>query len=175
MVPDNTSFILETVAASIGDAAGLGDTPALAGDNLKDLGLSRLRLLAVCIELEDKFAIEFPSDAIDSFRVVDDVALYIQSHEMTPYDNEADDLPAAARHPIEPRPSVRDRLHSVRAHVRIGRSNCWPRRRKGWPMRRLARLFWHVVAMVGVSLERHAGHPGSPTAFPRYRRLALDG
>src|ERR1700732_4812342 len=100
MVPDNTSFILETVAESIGDAVGRDDTQALAGDNLKDLGLSRLRLLAVFIELEDKFAIEFPSDAIDCFRVVGDVALYIQSHEVTPYDDTADELPAAASHPI---------------------------------------------------------------------------
>jgi acyl carrier protein len=175
MVPDDTTIILETVAASIGGAAGLGDTPALAGDNLKDLGLSRLRLLAVCIELEDKFAVEFPSDAIDCFRVVDDVALYIQSHEMTPYDDAADELPAAASHPIEPRPSVRDRLHSVRARVRVGWPNCWLRRRKDWPMRRLTRLFWDVVAMVGVDPERHAGQPCLPTAFPRYRRLALDG
>src|ERR1700726_419409 len=107
MVPDNTSFILETVAASIGDAVGLDDTPARASDNLKDLGLSRLRLLAVCIELEGKFALEFPSDAIDSFELVDDVALYIQSHEMTPYD-EADEFAAATSHSIEPRSSIRD-------------------------------------------------------------------
>ena len=156
MVPDKTSFILETVAASIGDAVGLDDTRALASDNLKDLGLSRLRLLAVCIELEGKFAIEFPSDAIDSFRAVDDVALYIQSHEMTPYD-EADEFAAATSHSIEPRSSIRDRLHSVRARVRIGRSNWWLRRRKSWPMRRLARLFRDVAAMIGVGRERHAG------------------
>ena len=175
MVPDKTSFILETVAASIEDAAGLGEIPVLAGDNLKDLGLSRLRLLAVCIELEDKFAIEFPSDAIDSFRAVDDVALYIQSHEMTPYDDEADEVPAADSHSIEPRSSVLDRLRSVRAGVRVGRSDWWLRGRKGWPMRRLARLFWDVVAMVGVGRERQRGEPGLPKAFPRYRRLALDG
>jgi acyl carrier protein len=175
MVPDNTSFILETVAASIGDAVGLDDTLALASDNLKDLGLSRLRLLAVCIELEDKFAIEFPSDAIDSFRVVDDVALYIQSHDMTPYDDEAEGFPTAASHSIEGPSSVRDRLHSVRAHVRVGRSNGWLRQRKSWPVRGLARLFWDVMAMVGLGRERHAGQPGLPTAFPRYRPLALDG
>src|SRR5258707_807676 len=121
MVPDKTSFILETVAASIGDAVGLDDTLALASENLKDLGLSRLRLLAVCIELEEKFAIEFPPDAIDSFRAVDDVALYIQSHEMTPYDDEADEVPAADSHSIEPRSSVRDHLRSAWAGVRVGR------------------------------------------------------
>jgi acyl carrier protein len=137
MVPDNTSFIFETVTASIGDAVGLDDTPARASDNLKDLGLSRLRLLAVCIDLEDKFALEFSSDAIDSFEFVNDVALYIQSREMTPYD-EADEFSAATSCSIEPRSSIRDRLRSVRARVRIGWSNWWPRRRKSWPMRSLA-------------------------------------
>jgi acyl carrier protein len=161
MVPDSASLILETVAASIEDAAGLGEIPVLAGDNLKDLGLSRLRLLAVFIELEDKFAIEFPSDAIDCFRVVGDVALYIQSHEVTPYDDTADELPAAASHPIDPRPSARDRVHPIGACARVGRPSCRMRRRKGWPMRELARLFWGVVAMVGVRRERHGGHPGS--------------
>src|SRR5260370_29484666 len=113
MVPDSASPILETVAASIHGAGGLGDIPVLAGDNLRDLGLSRLRLLAVFIELEDKFAIEFPADAIDCFRIVSDIAFYIHSHEMTPYDDAADESPAAASHPIEQRPSARDRLHWV--------------------------------------------------------------
>jgi acyl carrier protein len=85
MVPDSATAILETVTASIEDAVGLGDIRVLAGGNLKDLGLSRLRLLTVMIELEDEFAIEFPSDAIDRFRIVGDIAFYIQSHEMTPY------------------------------------------------------------------------------------------
>jgi acyl carrier protein len=103
MVPDSSNLILEAAAASIRDAGGLRDISVLAGDHLgdhlKDLGLSRLRLLAVSIELEDKFAIEFPSEAVDCFRMVGDVALYIQSHEMTPYDQAADELPTAASSP----------------------------------------------------------------------------
>jgi acyl carrier protein len=148
LVPYNTSFILETVAASIGDAVGLDDTPALASDNLKDLGLSRLRLLAVCIELEDKFAIEFPPDAIDGFRVVDDVASYIQSREMTPYDDESDELPVTYGHSVEPRSSIRDRLQS-------------------WPVRRLGRVVSDVLAMIGSGREPHAEESGLQTAFPR--------
>jgi acyl carrier protein len=123
MVPDSATAILETVTASIEDAVGLGDIRVLAGGNLKDLGLSRLRLLAVMIELEDKFAIEFPSDAIDRFRIVGDIAFYIQSHEMTPYAAAAE-LLATASHPIEPRPSARDRLHWVWARARLGRPSC---------------------------------------------------
>jgi acyl carrier protein len=123
MVPDSATAILETVTASIEDAVGLGDIRVLAGGNLKDLGLSRLRLLAVLIELEDEFAIEFPSDAIDRFRIVGDIAFYIQSHEMTPYDDDAE-LLATASHPIEPRPSVRARLHGVWARARVGRHSC---------------------------------------------------
>jgi hypothetical protein len=71
----------------------------------------------VFIELEDKFAIEFPADAIDCFRIVGDIAFYIHSHEMTPYDDAADELPATASHPIEQRPSARDRLHRVCARA----------------------------------------------------------
>jgi acyl carrier protein len=167
LLPYNTNLILETVAASIGDAVGLDDTPALGSDNLKDLGLSRLGLLAVCIELEDKFALEFPPDAIDGFRVVDDVASYIQSHEMTPYDDEDDELPEAYGHSIEPRSSVRDQLHSVRACIRVALSNRWLKRRKIWPMRRLGRVFWDVLAIIGMGRERHSEESGLQTAFPR--------
>jgi acyl carrier protein len=151
MVPDSASPILETVAASIEDA--VGDIPVLAGDNLKDLGLSRLQLLAVLIELEDKFAIEFPSDAIDRFRIVGDIAFYIQSHE--PYDDDAAELPATASHPIELRPSARDRLHWVWARARVARPSRQLRQRKDSPMRELARLLWDVVATVGGGLKWH--------------------
>jgi acyl carrier protein len=153
MVPDSASPILETVAASIEDA--VGDIPVLAGDNLKDLGLSRLQLLAVLIELEDKFAIEFPSDAIDRFRLVGDIAFYIQSHEPYDDDDDAAELPATASHPIEPRPSARDRLHWVWARARVGRPSRQLRQRKDWPMRELARLLWDVVATVGGGLNWH--------------------
>jgi acyl carrier protein len=98
----------------------MGDIPVLGDDTLKALGLSRLRLLAVLIELEDEFAIEFPADATDGFRVVEDIAFYIQSHEMTPYDDDADEPPAAARQPIKRRPSARDCLHRVCARA-VGR------------------------------------------------------
>jgi hypothetical protein len=53
MVPDQANSILETVAASIQGTGGLRDIPVQAGDTLKDLDLSRLRLLAVLIDLED--------------------------------------------------------------------------------------------------------------------------
>jgi acyl carrier protein len=160
MVPDSASAILQTVAASIEDAGGLGITRVLAGDGLKDLGLSRLRLLAVLIELEDKFAIEFPSDAVDRFRIVGDIAFYIRSHEMTPYDGSAE-LPATATYPIEPRPSARNRLHGAWARARLGQPGRQLRRRAGWPMRQLARLFRDVLATFGVGLEWDSGHSGS--------------
>jgi acyl carrier protein len=127
MDPDSVSPILETVAASIHGVGRLSDIPVLAGDNLKDLGLSRLRLLAVLIELEDKFAIEFPADATDGFQIVGDITFYIQCHKMTPYDDAADELLPAASHTIDRRPSARDR-HWVcagafgRAHGLIGRA-----------------------------------------------------
>ena len=82
MVPDSNDPILEPVFAAIHGTLGLGDIPVRAGDSLKDIGLSRLRLLATLIELEDKFDIEFPADAVTCFRVVGDIALYIQSHAM---------------------------------------------------------------------------------------------
>jgi acyl carrier protein len=121
MVPDSEYPIPETVFAAIHGAGGLGDIPVLAGDNLKDLGLSRLRLLAALIELEDKFAIEFPADAVNCFRIVGDIAVYIQSHEMIPHDDDADERPAAASHLIERRPFARDRLHQLcaRAFCRV--------------------------------------------------------
>jgi acyl carrier protein len=96
MVPDDNS-ILETVFAAIRGAGWLGDIPIVSDDNLKDLGLSRLRLLATLIELEDKFDIEFPADAVDCFRIVGDIALYIQSHAMMLYD--ADKRPGTASAP----------------------------------------------------------------------------
>jgi hypothetical protein len=35
-------------------------------------------------------------------------------------------------------------------------------------MRKLERLFWDMVAMIGVCLERHEGHPGSEQQTPFY-------
>jgi acyl carrier protein len=95
MVPDQANSILETVAASIQGTGGLRDIPVQAGDTLKDLDLSRLRLLAVLIELEDKFAIEFTPDAIDGFRSVGDITFYIHTRELAPYDDVADERPEA--------------------------------------------------------------------------------
>jgi acyl carrier protein len=95
MVPDQANSILETVAASIQGTGGLRDIPVQAGDTLKDLDLSRLQLLAVLIELEDKFAIEFTPDAIDGFRSVGDITFYIHTRELAPYDDVADERPAA--------------------------------------------------------------------------------
>jgi acyl carrier protein len=121
MGPDGENPILETVFVAIHGAGWLGDTPVLAGDNLKDLGLSRLRLLATLIELEDKFDIEFPADAVNCFRIVGDIAVYIRSHAMMPYDDDADERPAAASHPTERRPPARHRLHQrcARAFCRV--------------------------------------------------------
>jgi acyl carrier protein len=123
MVPDNETPILEMVFAAIHGAGWLGEIPVLAGDNLKDLGLSRLRLLATLIELEDKFDIEFPADAVNCFRIVGDIAAYIQSHAMMLYDDDAGERPAAASHPIERRPPGRDHLHQLcaRAFCRVFR------------------------------------------------------
>jgi acyl carrier protein len=96
MIRDSANAILETVAASIRSIGRSGDGPVRAGDRLKDLGLTRLWLLAVLIELEDKFAIEFPSDAIDGFRSVGDIASYIRNHETTPYGDAFDEYEMAA-------------------------------------------------------------------------------
>jgi len=116
MVTDSGYPIPETVFAAIHGAAGLGDNPVFAGDKLKDLGLSRLQLLAALIELEDKFAVEFPADAVNCFRIVGDIAVYIQTHEMIAHDDE-DERPGAASHPIERRPFTRDRLHQLCART----------------------------------------------------------
>ena len=120
MVPDSDNPILETVFAAIQGAGGLGDIPVIAGDSLKELGLSRLRLLATLIELEDKFDIEFPADAVNCFRFVGDLAFYIQSHAMMPYDG-AGECPAAASRQIEQHPPALDHLHQLcaRAFCRV--------------------------------------------------------
>jgi acyl carrier protein len=86
MVPDREHPILEIVCAAINGAGWLGNISVLASDNLKDLGLSRLRLLATLIELEDEFDIEFPTH-VDCFRTVGDIAVYIQSHATILYDD----------------------------------------------------------------------------------------
>jgi hypothetical protein len=100
MIPDNSSLILEAVGASIKDGGELHNISVLAGDHLKDLGPSRLRLLAALIELEDEFAIELSSEMVDYFRMAGDVALSIQSHEITPHDHAADEFSLAASSPV---------------------------------------------------------------------------
>ena len=117
MVPYSASFIRETVTVSMHGVGHVGNMQVSAGDTLEDLGLTRLRLLAVLIDLEDKFAIEFPADAIDGFRNVDDVTFYIQSHAMTPDDVAADRQAVATCHSIDPRQSIRDRVRWVRAQA----------------------------------------------------------
>jgi acyl carrier protein len=117
MASDSDTPILEPVFAAIHRAGGLGDIPVLAGDKLTDLGLSRLRLLAALIELEDKFDIEFPADAVNCFRIVGDIAVYIESHAMMLYDDDTYERPAAASHPVERRQPGGDRLHRLCAHV----------------------------------------------------------
>ncbi len=117
MVPDSDAAILEPVFAALHDPGRVGDIPLLAGDNLKELGLSRLRLLATLIELEDRFDIEFPPDAVDCFRIVGDIAVYIQSHAM-PLDNGgADERPASARPQIEQPSPASDPLHPFWARL----------------------------------------------------------
>jgi hypothetical protein len=117
MVIECASPVLETVARSVHRAGRLGD-PVLAGDNLTDLGLSRLRLLGVLIELEDKYDIEFPTEAIDNFLVVSDIALYIQSRQMMPYDdNDATERTVLTTHPIDRRRFAHGRARRVCVHV----------------------------------------------------------
>jgi acyl carrier protein len=96
MIRHTASAIFESVVASIHGTGGLGEGPVHAGDRLKDLGLSRLWLLAVLIELEDKFGIEFPPHVVDGFRSVGDITFYIHAREMTPYDDVADKYALAA-------------------------------------------------------------------------------
>jgi acyl carrier protein len=117
MIVESASPVLETVAVWIHGAGRLGDIPVHAGDNLTDLGLSRLRLLGVLIELEAKYDIEFPDEAIDNFLVVSDIALYIQSRQMMPYDDEATERTAVTTSPIDRRRSARDRARRVCARV----------------------------------------------------------
>jgi hypothetical protein len=117
MVFECANPVLETVATSVHRAGRLGD-PVLAGDNLTDLGLSRLRLLGVLIELEDKYDIEFPTEAIDNFLVVSDIALYIQSRQMMPYDdNDATERTVLTTHPIDRRRFAHGRARRVCVHV----------------------------------------------------------
>ena len=108
IIPDVENPILEAICVAIHGVTRLDDTRLLVGDSLKELGLSRLRLLAVLIELEDRFDIEFPEDAASGFRIVHDIAAYIQSHAMLPY-GRADERRAAPGHAIE-RPPARARL-----------------------------------------------------------------
>jgi acyl carrier protein len=120
MVIDSEKLILEAVCAAIRDVGRLGDIPVVAGDSLKELGLSRLQLFATLIELEDKFDIEFPADT-GCFGIVDDIAAYIQSHTMMLHDG--DKHPEATKPGIEWRPSVGERLRQLcaRAFARIFR------------------------------------------------------
>jgi acyl carrier protein len=97
MVPDGASLIVEKVAVSIRGAGRAGDIEICAGHRLAEIGLNRLRLLAALIELEDIFAIEFPPDATDRFRVVRDIVLYIQSHATMDWAASAGEATAARR------------------------------------------------------------------------------
>jgi acyl carrier protein len=117
MLSNNLDLVLEKVTESIRGAGLSDDRPVRAGDDLENLGLSRLRLLAALIELEEKFGIEFPSDAIDGFRIVGDLALYIQAHEMAPYDDAGDEFRATVSQPIERRLSARDCLNWICART----------------------------------------------------------
>jgi acyl carrier protein len=146
VIPDGASAILEMVAASFADARGISGMPILAGDRLSDLGLSHLRLLAVLIKLEDKFAIEFPTDAINSFRIVGDIVSYIESHEMTRYEDAADEYPTTAIAPAERPPFAHDRLHWVWARPRVDQPGWRPRQREGWSVRELSRLLRDALA-----------------------------
>jgi hypothetical protein len=92
---DRINLILEAVAESIRRASAFPDARVGVGDALDECGLGRLRLLGVLIELEDKFLIELPVDAVDRFRHVGDIACYIRSHEMAPDDDAPDEQTAA--------------------------------------------------------------------------------
>lgn len=116
MVSDNTDCILNALAASIRAAGGRHEITLLPGDSLRDLGLSRLRLLAVLIELEDIFAIEFSPEATDRFRCAGDIVLYIQSYGVVPACC-ADDEPQAVARQIVSLRSARDRMQSLCTRV----------------------------------------------------------
>jgi hypothetical protein len=113
-VTDRASLILEGIAASIRRASWLPDARIGAGDALDQFGLGRLRLLGVLIELEDRFFVEFPVDAIDRFRQVGDIALYIQSHAITASDDVSAKQAAASTTWSR---SARARLHRACARV----------------------------------------------------------
>jgi acyl carrier protein len=117
MAPDRDRSILETVFAALRGAGWVGDVPVLAGDSLKDLGLSRLRLLAALIELEDSYDIEFPADSVDRFRIVRDIAAYIQAHALTVHDEPIKRPVAANTAPNARVTSVGDRLRQFCARA----------------------------------------------------------
>lgn len=140
MIPDGASAILEIVAASFAGARGMRGMPILAGDKLSELGLSHLRLLGVLIALEDKFAVEFPPDAIANFRNVGDIASYIESHEMTRYDDAADEQPISG-----------DRLGWVWTRAGADQPGWRLGQWEGWSVHELSRLFRDgFAALIGV-------------------------
>jgi hypothetical protein len=97
MIADRAGFILEGIAISLRRAAGRPDLQVRVGDQLDGFGLSRLRLLAALIELEEAFAVEFPPDTVEGFRLVGDLAFYIQAHGMAPYDDTAQEFSAPVK------------------------------------------------------------------------------
>src|SRR5215831_569846 len=94
---DRASVIQQKVAASISRAGRL-PTAVSVGDRLVDLGMTRIGLLAVLIELEDEFGVEFPDDPQNGFRYVGDIGFYIHARALAPYDDVvADDDVVPAR------------------------------------------------------------------------------
>jgi hypothetical protein len=117
MVPDSVERILKSLAAAIRAAGGRGDIAILPGDSLRDLGLSRLRLLAVLIELEDIFAVEFSPEATDRFRCAGDIVLYIQCFGVMPCDDMEDEPQASVSQTIVRHRPARGRVRLICARV----------------------------------------------------------
>jgi hypothetical protein len=93
---DRASVIQQKVAASISHAGRLQRAISV-GDCLADLGMTRIGLFAVLIELEDEFGVEFPDDPHDCFQFVGDIGFYIHARALAPYDDVTadDEIPPA--------------------------------------------------------------------------------
>jgi acyl carrier protein len=76
--PDVTTAIAEAIRGVSAKARGMMITP----DSLllEDLALDSLDLVAVIIELQDRFAIEIDPDEIPSLRTVGDLAASLHRH-----------------------------------------------------------------------------------------------
>jgi acyl carrier protein len=68
-----SSLIADGVIAVLKDVSRRPIAPALSSDLVSDLGFDSLQVLEVIAELEDRFDISIPVDAVPSTRTVADV------------------------------------------------------------------------------------------------------